>query len=475
MTPMEDSSQQLNGRRAMLAMISFAFLGMGFARAWVALLFANPAIALPGPFAFPTPHMVFDLGYVLLAIAMVFIARKVVPLGEHAWPAWTALALMVAASACYLLSVFPMAGAPVGALALASAVLGGAGFVLFSLLNAEAYATLSTLRMVLCLSLAYVLGSLVAFFGNGMAPLQLAVLVLLLPVIAVACIRVAFTESDPALRPRLPFPKFSYPYKLYLLLALYSFAYGLRQSQLVEGTGRGSTYATMIVMAVVFASALFFGNRIRLTKVSMAPMLFMICGFLLIPAQNLLGDVASSFLISISYTLMHVFVLVLLCSMARKSGVPAAALVAPLYCMQLLSLTGEGAAEALALSGLSVVVQSTTTAIAVAVIIGINTVLLLSERKWDSHWSVELDEESLAEASREEERLANRCSELTALYGLSAREDEILRLLARRKTMASIAADLYIAEGTMKAHVRHIYEKMAINSRKELYALLGID
>lgn len=120
-------------------------------------------------------------------------------------------------------------------------------------------------------------------------------------------------------------------------------------------------------------------------------------------------------------------------------------------------------------------VQSTTTAIAVAVIIGINTVLLLSERKWDSHWSVELDEESLAEASREEERLANRCSELTALYGLSAREDEILRLLARRKTMASIAADLYIAEGTMKAHVRHIYEKMAINSRKELYALLGID
>ncbi|RNL11999.1 hypothetical protein DMP11_00545 [Parvibacter caecicola] len=31
-----------------------------------------------------------------------------------------------------------------------------------------------------------------------------------------------------------------------------------------------------------------------------------------------------------------------------------------------------------------------------------------------------------------------------------------------------------MAQGTVKTHVRHIYEKMGINTRKELYTLLGL-
>ena len=63
---------------------------------------------------------------------------------------------------------------------------------------------------------------------------------------------------------------------------------------------------------------------------------------------------------------------------------------------------------------------------------------------------------------------------MAQLYGLSPREREILGLLARKRTMAAIGADLYIAQGTVKAHVRHIYEKMGINTRKELFMLLGV-
>lgn len=37
-----------------------------------------------------------------------------------------------------------------------------------------------------------------------------------------------------------------------------------------------------------------------------------------------------------------------------------------------------------------------------------------------------------------------------------------------------ICQELFIAEGTFKAHTRHIYEKMGINSRKELFDLLGV-
>ena len=50
----------------------------------------------------------------------------------------------------------------------------------------------------------------------------------------------------------------------------------------------------------------------------------------------------------------------------------------------------------------------------------------------------------------------------------------VARLLAEGKTGRVIQQELFIAEGTFKAHTRHIYEKMGINSRKELFELLGL-
>ena len=50
----------------------------------------------------------------------------------------------------------------------------------------------------------------------------------------------------------------------------------------------------------------------------------------------------------------------------------------------------------------------------------------------------------------------------------------MLRLLAEGKTGRVIQQELFIAEGTFKAHTRHIYEKMSINTRKELFDLLGL-
>ncbi len=75
-------------------------------------------------------------------------------------------------------------------------------------------------------------------------------------------------------------------------------------------------------------------------------------------------------------------------------------------------------------------------------------------------------------ADKQAQRVADRCGELAAEYHLTARELEILRLLAQRKTVGMIERDLFIANGTAKAHVRHIYQKLDIHSREELFALL---
>lgn len=52
--------------------------------------------------------------------------------------------------------------------------------------------------------------------------------------------------------------------------------------------------------------------------------------------------------------------------------------------------------------------------------------------------------------------------------GLTARETEILSLLVRGRTLPYIANELFVTTGTVKTHVRHIYEKSLANNRQEL-------
>lgn len=52
--------------------------------------------------------------------------------------------------------------------------------------------------------------------------------------------------------------------------------------------------------------------------------------------------------------------------------------------------------------------------------------------------------------------------------GLTARETEILSLLVRGRTPPYIANELFVTTGTVKTHVRHIYEKALVNNRQEL-------
>ena len=52
--------------------------------------------------------------------------------------------------------------------------------------------------------------------------------------------------------------------------------------------------------------------------------------------------------------------------------------------------------------------------------------------------------------------------------GLPARETEILSLLVRGRTLPYIANELFVTTGTVKTHVRHIYEKSLVNNRQEL-------
>jgi DNA-binding CsgD family transcriptional regulator len=50
-------------------------------------------------------------------------------------------------------------------------------------------------------------------------------------------------------------------------------------------------------------------------------------------------------------------------------------------------------------------------------------------------------------------------------HGLSAREMEVMSLIADGQTNGEIAARLFLAEKTVKNHVRRIYSKLGVGSR----------
>ena len=59
-----------------------------------------------------------------------------------------------------------------------------------------------------------------------------------------------------------------------------------------------------------------------------------------------------------------------------------------------------------------------------------------------------------------------------SVQGLSPKEDQVLRLLAKGHRSKEIGEELGIGLGTVNTHIRHIYEKLHVRSRAEAVAQL---
>jgi DNA-binding CsgD family transcriptional regulator len=69
-------------------------------------------------------------------------------------------------------------------------------------------------------------------------------------------------------------------------------------------------------------------------------------------------------------------------------------------------------------------------------------------------------------------RLSDGAS-LQPTLGLTAREEEVALAVLRGLTSKEIAASLRLSPHTVQTHVRHIFDKVGVDSRRALASVLG--
>lgn len=451
-----------------------AFLGLGIYRAWIELSFVGTFVDFP-TVQFDCRNL-FDLVMFATLVACALLARRIGPFYDKRLVYGTCGTTLTLSTILMFATVYlPAWSFP---FSLVSSVLGGFGIALMILIWSELYGCLNPLRVALYYSTSIVVGALIIYVYHGFLFPWLFVMTAILPGASLLAATRGFNLLPPDERPSPSWSEFSVPWKVILLMAIYAFAYGLTENHLYSGAlGPHSAIGTVVIACVVILGTLVRGGRFDFGIVYRLALPFTVGAFILIPTFGFLGTFWSNFCITAGYTAFSILIMLILANICYRYGVSAIWLfgiergIRSVFMM--LGREVQGVVSPLHISGID---GSTFVALLTLFAVVAGTVILFSERELSSRWGAQfLSGGTDTEKILKKQELADRCGALAREGGLSTREQEVLLLLAQRKPIASIERELIIANGTVKAHIRHVYQKLDIHSREELFNLLGLD
>lgn len=183
------------------------------------------------------------------------------------------------------------------------------------------------------------------------------------------------------------------------------------------------------------------------------------------------GLAAAGIMANAAYILFTVFLDALFCDACRRYQ------LSPYRVFGLLNLGlilgyGAGSLAGSALVG-ATAHDSALTALVVCLLLVLAFSALITESDYRTAWGTAKLEQNRPAIVDFYANLTEACLALSQQYGLTPREGEVLLLLAQRKSVSEIEADLFISGSTVKSHTKSIYRKLGIHKRDELLALVG--
>ena len=438
--------------------------GFSLNKAWINLAIPYMPAQVPG-----NALLSFDMFFALASIALAALSLHVVPktLRSVLFPAAAACLLVssVLLALCFALSI------QASSIVVVATGLSVVGVVGMAMLWTDVLAVFNPARTALFVGGATALSYFFVFALEEVTPVRKFVVLTMLLLVSFICYgfgsRKAVSEQvgDKIRRCRPVFPS-----KAVTFIAAYSFSYGL-MSPSATGLGGPHHLAQLVAALTVVAFVLIDTKRFRLRVLYNLALPMMVCGLLLaalVPGMPS-AFVAASF--DISYASMGIMLTLVACGISYSTGYSVLWIFGLLVFVQFLAKTLGVFLNDTYSFELSAVGLGGLFPMSAIVLVLLASVVMLSEKSIFSRWGTAFP---VADESEKEmlDGMKLRIDDLSTSYGLTQREIEVLHLLAQGKTNAEIGQDMFIAEGTVKAHVQHIYQKLDVHSRKELFALL---
>ncbi len=454
------------------------FLGLGLFIAWLCCTHIDAIYLGDASFycSFVDTGMRFgDIGcFLIMAIA----ARRIGTLSRHRGVCALLLTITMVGTAFNGL-VMPELGLPVGVVIIIPVLTALGGAVLFCLW-AEIFCQMGTTSMVVygggsCVA-AFAAYALVSMMAQPYAVLATA----LLPMLSFLCAQKSF-NLVPKEKTRTATINYPIPWKIILIMGIAGAMSGFTGTILGDFTSLGAEHriwATMLVgillQYIVLKSPRMFDMRL-MTRVCLAAA---IIALFLLPLSNIGLATVVSFMMKFAYVWFTVFVIAMLANLAYRFDLPSLRLFASARaCSEGGILLGVLMRDAVKNS--SIVLDVTTLSIAAAVgllVVGICVLIWRSEGAVNADWgAVGISLESGEHVVGPREQLILRCEQLAQEYGLTERETEMLQLIGKGKTRSQIEQELFLSQNTVKTHIRHLYAKLDVHSKEEVYELIGIE
>lgn len=408
--------------------------------------------------------------------------RRLTPLAEHHWLVW-ACALVGSASTMALYCPSLGVAVPPGLLA-ACELVGHLGVYTAQLiLWSELFSGVPIRAAGMSLGIAYMFGPAL-YAGLALLPPQfLPGIAVCIPLALVPCFLLGLhlhpsPESAPhrtsvATRDLAALM----PWNLILVMSCCSFAGGINRT---FSTTEIDLASAAIAGLLVTLATVVLSRRTSVFTTYKGTFLVMIAA--LVTGTVLGGEsVLSQVLLNVSQAFTAVLLMLYLCDKSFRFGIPAIFLVSLGKLCTLLAHAAGGmvsSAFAAALGGggtaPTIILYGLTLLGLIAAIF-----LWLSDSGSAAQAPVGPNRKPTTSVASVSEYLkelyAAKCGELAHEYHLSARESEVLVLLAQGKNTRQIEECLNVSSNTVKTHTRHVYAKMGIHSRAELNLLLGKD
>lgn len=249
-----------------------------------------------------------------------------------------------------------------------------------------------------------------------------------------------------------------------------AFGYSLR-----FGEDGGTPVALFAMIApVALAAILFvFWQKFDADVLMQVAAICVICGLTFVNSSNVMMRDMSNVLMSSGDALFYIVMWTVLISVGSRNHVGALAAIG--------WGTGIGAFGTLFGAALGVMGNELSESSADALMVASGSMIalfagyvLIGLRKFSFEEAIEgiVPADLDARVKTTEDLLAARCAAISERYRLTPRETEVFGMLARGRNREYIQEKLVVSRGTVKTHVRHVYEKLGIHSHQELIDLV---